>query len=63
MPSYETTRLFNTILNLYYNEELTQVKNCQASGTFHCQGQPPAPAGARAGLRQHHNPHSVSTTV
>ena len=32
MPSYETTRLFNTILNLYYMEELTQSKIAKRLG-------------------------------
>ena len=32
MPTYETIRLFNTILNLYYMEELTQTKIAQRLG-------------------------------
>jgi DNA-binding transcriptional regulator LsrR (DeoR family) len=32
MPSYETIRLFNIILNLYYNEELTQSKIAKRLG-------------------------------
>ena len=29
MPTYETTRLINTILNLYYLEEMTQTEIAQ----------------------------------
>ena len=32
MPTYETTRLFNTVLNLYYMEELTQSKIAKRLG-------------------------------
>ena len=32
MSTYETIRLFNTILNLYYNEELTQSKIAKRLG-------------------------------
>lgn len=32
MPAYETIRLFNTILNLYYIEELTQAKIAKCLG-------------------------------
>ena len=32
MPTYETIRLFNTILNLYYMEELTQSKIAKRLG-------------------------------
>ena len=51
MSTYETIRLFNTILNLYYIEEMTQTKIAKRLGLSTAKVNRSAPAGARAGLR------------
>ena len=63
MSTYETIRLINTILTLYYLEGLTETEIAKRLGFSTAKVNRLLLQAREQGYVEYHHPHSISTTV